>query len=326
LFALLALACSDPNDATTDPVDTDPEPGEVCPVETGDACRLVLEQLDSDGDGDWDRVIDRTWIDGELTVERTDGDGDGVFERVETSTYVDGHLSLLTIDDDGDGVPEERSEYEYSPMADGSVYLLITQFDEAGEVRLITYTQRDPDGLLVELALDFGGDGDLDVTDVNTYDDAGHLVLRIATRPPPNYDFEERWTYDAEERLVQHTALRPGEDDPYEDDTYTWEGCDRVASVEFEEGDAWYCATTYDDQSRALTLACGDSEAGTPTYLEASAWTDLGQELRIDEGADGVDDRVISRTFDEAGHLLRWTENDAKGVLAEQGSRTWTCP
>lgn len=120
--------------------------------------------------------------------------------------------------------------------------------------------------------------------------------------------------------IVHHTALRPGEDDPYVDDTYTWVGCDRVASVEIDEGDAWYCATTYDDQGRALTLACGDSDAGAPSDL------DLGQELRIDEGADGEDDRVINSTFDEAGHLLRWTEHDAKGVLAEQGSRTWTCP
>lgn len=330
LLFLLALACSDdpqdPTGETADPGDTDLAPGEVCPVATGDACRLVLEQLDSDGDGDWDVVVDRTWVDGELNLERTDADGDGVFERVETYTYVDGDLTLLTIDEDADGVPEERSEYVYSPMEDGTVFLLITQYDEAGEVRLISYTQRDAEGRLLELGLDFGGDGDLDVTDVNTYDDAGHLVLRMATRPPPNYDFEERWTYDAQERLVHHTALRPGEDDPYLDDTYTWAGCDRVASVEIDEGDARYCANTYDDQGRALTLACGDSDAGAPSYLEASAWTDLGQELRIDEGADGEDDRVINRAFDEAGHLLRWTEHDAKGVLAEQGSRTWTCP
>jgi YD repeat-containing protein len=79
------------------------------------------KELDVDGDGDIDSIVDRTFgADGRLTAIAADTDGDGQVDHRQRLTYDNGRLSAVDVDVGTDPAqPDQRTEYRYCYGADG---------------------------------------------------------------------------------------------------------------------------------------------------------------------------------------------------------------
>jgi hypothetical protein len=136
--------------------------------EYDDAGNVTLEEVDQDGDGQWDERTARTWIGPGPTAlvrtEQIDANGNGVFETSVTRTYDGDRLveERVETDTDEDGIPDSERTTTY--RSDGQVKGETEDRPIGGDIEQRTVYTYDGNGNLTKVVWEYA-----DGKDTTTY-------------------------------------------------------------------------------------------------------------------------------------------------------------
>ena len=114
----------------------------------------AVEELDLSADGQLDQGVYQTYEEDRLLLQEIDSDGDGLIDQVYTLIYdAQDRQELLSIDSDNDGLADELYVYSYNADDTVSTIELDVDADEFADF-IYTYTY-DDQGRMIELVLTF---------------------------------------------------------------------------------------------------------------------------------------------------------------------------
>lgn len=314
------------------------------------SAQLMTQDRDLDGDGVIDEQKNWTYTSaGHVERETTDTNNDGFADSQTQFTYNDqGLVTLKAIDEDGDAVADRQFRYDYNALG---LEIFYSKDDDAdNQPEFTTRHYYDPNGVLTALEHDPGADGLAVNRHTFSYDAAGNQIER---RSDSNGDGVDDWVWMHrfnDQNLLTSRAFDSGVDGTtnqeyfyeYDDngreiltlsdyngdgiiderEITEYDGSKKTVSI--DEGDNgtidWVSAYTFNTQGR-LTASVRDSNAdGIDDYQITCSYradnTTLSQYV-LDSNRVKLDDRTLTRTFDDSGRLIRETDNNAREVVIQ---------